>query len=279
MIIEGIGLAAAALLGGYMAREAFAERLRPEEVVLPRLPSSFDGCRIFFISDIHRRKIGRRLVEQVSAAGGADLVLVGGDLRERGVPLERSRANVRMLAELGPVYMVYGNHDHDEGARAFDVMLQEERVTVLSNASTLLEMRDGGVLRLAGIDDISRDREDLAAALAPSEDGFAARPPACTILLAHDPLIVKRMTREQAEQMDLILCGHTHGGQIVLPLLGPLLRGYIRLLRGWCSLPLDIITGDGARPRLFVSCGYGTSHLPLRLLAPAEAHLFTLRCR
>lgn len=279
MIFWGIGLFAAAVLGGWMVREAFAERLHEEDIVLDRLPASFDGSRIFFISDVHRRIIKRSLIDRVKAAGGADLVLIGGDLRERGVPLARSRANIRLLAELGPVYMVFGNHDYDTGAREFDVMLQEERVTVLGNSSVTLEQRDGSVIRLAGIDDLSRDRHDLNAALARPEDGPASAEPSCTILLAHDPLLFEEMTPDQAKQIDLVLCGHTHGGQIVLPLIGPLIRGYVYYLSGWCRLPEHTAAGDDHHPRLFVSNGYGTSHLPLRLSAPAQAHLFTLRRR
>jgi predicted MPP superfamily phosphohydrolase len=254
-----------------MVREAFGVRLRREEVVLPRLPAAFDGFRVFFISDIHRRTV-RPLASLAAEAGGADLVLIGGDLTERGVPAGRVRENVRLLSGIAPVYMVFGNHDYDEDAESLAGLLREERVTLLRNESRVIE-RDGQAIRLAGVDDPSSGRDDVRAALygAPGR-ARPGRRPSCTILLAHDPLIVERMTAEDARMTDLILAGHTHGGQIVLPLVGPLARGHLRYLRGWRKPPRH-----RTHARLFVSCGYGTSHLPLRLMAPAEAHLFTLR--
>ena len=260
--------AACAGLGAAMVREAFRVRLRREEVALPRLPAAFDGFRILFISDVHRRTV-RPLLELLAGEGeGADLVLIGGDLTERGVPTARVRENVRQLAGIAPVYMVFGNHDYDEDAGALAALLREERVTLLRNESRVIR-RGGQAIRLAGVDDPSSGRDDVRAALRGGRTS-------CTILLAHDPLIVERMTAGELRRTDLILTGHTHGGQIVLPLVGPLARGHLRYLRGWRT-PRRTKAGDAGSPRLFVSCGYGTSHLPLRLMAPAEAHLFTLR--
>lgn len=279
-MIAWCAAAAAAACAGFsavMVGEAFRVRLRREEVALPRLPAAFDGFRIFFISDIHRR-IVKPLVSLLHAEGeGADLVLVGGDLTERGVPAERVRANVRLLAGIAPVYAVYGNHDYDEDAESLAALLREERVTLLRNESRLIE-RGGQSIRLAGVDDPSTGRDNVRAAFrtAPGRSR-PGRQPSFTILLAHDPLIVERMSAEDIRRTDLILAGHTHGGQIVLPLIGPLARGHLRYLRGWRKLPRQKTTGGVDRPRLFVSCGYGTAHLPLRFKAPAEAHLFTLR--
>ena len=265
--------AACATLGTVMVREAFRVRLRREEVVLPRLPAAFDGFRILFVSDIHRRTVRPLASRLAGEAGGADLVLIGGDLTERGVPAARVRENVRLLSGIAPVYMVFGNHDYDEDAESLAELLREERVVLLRNDSRILE-RDGQAIRVAGVDDLSAGRDDVRAAL---RGGRPGRRPSCTILLAHDPLIIEKMTAEDARLTDLILAGHTHGGQIVLPLVGPLARGHVHYLRGWRPLPRHKTAGSAGRPRLFVSCGYGTSHLPLRLLAPAEAHLFTLR--
>lgn len=270
--IAAAAAAACAGLGAAMVREAYRVRLRREEVALPRLPAAFDGFRILFISDVHRRTVRPLLGLLAGEGGGADLVLIGGDLTERGVPFSRVRENARLLAGIAPVFMVFGNHDYDEDAEALARLLREERVTLLRNESRVIR-RGVQSIRLAGVDDPSSGRDDVRAALR----GIPDRQTSCTILLAHDPLIVERMTARDLYRTDLILAGHTHGGQIVLPLVGPLARGHLRYLRGWRTPPRRTKTGGSDGPRLFVSCGYGTSHLPLRLMAPAEAHLFTLR--
>ncbi|WP_258171200.1 metallophosphoesterase [Paenibacillus sp. R14(2021)] len=212
-------------------------------------------------------------MNRITAAGGTDLVLIGGDLREKSVPLERSRHNLRQLARIAPVYMVYGNHDYDEDIRMLDVLLNEERVRVLVNESVVLEQRDGSRIRLAGVDDPRTNRENLKLALRDEEDG---RGELFTVLLAHDPILAKRMGAE-AEHVDLILSGHTHGGQIVLPWVGPIWLGEEAsgYWRGWFDVKKR--TTGNSNSRLFVSSGLGTSRLPMRLLTEAQVHRIILR--
>jgi len=264
-------IAAAGLLV-YMRMEAYRYQLDQHEITLERLPEAFDGTRLLFISDIHRRVIPDEVVERCREAGGAELVLIGGDLREKGVPLERIRSNLRKLASVAPVYFVYGNHDHDEDIRPFEVMLQEERVHMLVNESVTLAQKDGSRIRLAGVDDPRTNRDKLALTLSEPEDGNRL----FTLLLAHDPLIAGRLL--PSLPIDLILSGHTHGGQIVLPLFGPLLKtkSLHAYGRGWFKLPASQ-TAEPVSPLLFVSCGFGTSKFPLRLLAPAQLHILTLK--
>ena len=275
-LLAAAGLAAAA--AALMHMEARRISVREEAIELDCLPASFRGTRIFFISDIHRRTLDNRLIEQAAAGGRIDLVLIGGDLREGGVPLARTRTNVRLLSALGPVYMVYGNHDYDDNARELEVLLREEGVRVLSNDSVLLEQRGGGRLRLAGIDDSKSGRDRVEMALAPPVDAPAAAEQNCTVLLAHDPIMIEKLVQRTDLRVDLVLAGHTHGGQLALPGLGPLYRSYttVTYTSGWFDFPVQGRAGQ-RRLRLFVSRGYGTSHVPLRLNAPAEAHVFVLQ--
>lgn len=269
-----LGLSAAAAIGmmSYMVWEANQYRVDEQSIELQRLPVSFDGTRILFISDIHRRTITDDLITRCKSAGSTDLVLIGGDLREKGVPLQRSRDNIRKLTSIAPVYMVCGNHDYDDDIRPLEVMLHEERVRLLHNESVVLEQKDGSRIRLAGVDDPRTKRDRLKRAISEPSDGDEL----FTLLLAHDPAIAFRM--DVSDSIDLILCGHTHGGQVALPFIGPLMRHPFEKTywRGWFDLPKRQTTGAWL-PRLFVSCGYGTSKMPIRLLAPAELHLFTLR--
>ncbi|WP_308639111.1 metallophosphoesterase [Paenibacillus silvisoli] len=277
-LTAAVAAAAVAAAGGIMARTSFRYQLDELSVSLDRLPPAFDGTKLLFISDIHRRTISDDVVARIQAAGGADLVLIGGDLRERKVPIDRTRSNVRQLARVAPIYVVYGNHDYDEDMRPLEVMLQEERAKVLVNESVILEKRDGSRIRLTGVDDPRTFRDRLELALSDPDDfsGTAAKP--FTLVLAHDPILAKRMNGAQMLEVDLILSGHTHGGQITMPLIGPTWRGKepSGYWRGWFDLAQREKTG-ATGPRLFVSCGFGTSRLPLRFGAPAQYHLLTLR--
>ncbi|MFB9325263.1 metallophosphoesterase [Paenibacillus aurantiacus] len=267
-----IGLSSAAVYA--MCRNALRYQMDEQTMASSRLPASFDGVKVLFVSDIHGHRIPQAVVDACIRRGDIELVLIGGDLREGGVPLERSRGNIRALRNIAPIYMVYGNHDYDDDIRHLEVMLREEGVRVLSNESVVLEQAGGGAIRLSGVDDPRTNREDVFAALS-GEDGHAEL---FTLLLAHDPVIVERLLPDQAAQIDFILAGHTHGGQIVLPFIGPLARteNILAYTRGWFNGDGRQISGT-SRPRMFVSCGFGTSKFPLRLAAPAQYHIITLR--
>ncbi|MBB3069617.1 putative MPP superfamily phosphohydrolase [Paenibacillus baekrokdamisoli] len=269
--ILGLGVIAVGILG-YMVWESYRYNFDQQSVVLERLPASFDQTHILFISDIHRRSISNEIIAQCKAAGKTDLVLIGGDLREKGVAIARSRDNIRKLMTIAPVYMVYGNHDYDENIRPLEVMLQEERVGLLINQAVVLEQKDGSRIRLVGVDDPRTKRDNLKLAISEPADGNEL----FTILLAHDPVIALR--RDEIKSIDLILCGHTHGGQVCLPFIGPISRGPLEKVywRGWFDLGTKLTT-EAWSPRLFVSCGFGTSKLSIRLLAPAQFHRITLR--
>ncbi|UVI32361.1 metallophosphoesterase [Paenibacillus spongiae] len=270
----GIGLTGVAVLAAaavlFMIGISYRYRLDRQSIHVGRLPASFDGTRILFLSDVHRRAIPDAIMKRCQDTGGVDLVLIGGDLREKGVPLERSRDNVRKLRAIAPVYMVYGNHDYDEDIRAFDVMLRDEGVRVLVNESVVLEQGDGSLIRLIGVDDPRTGRDRLKMAVQDMEGEAEAD---FTILLAHDPIIVDKL--QPSDRIDLVFSGHTHGGQISLPIVGAVLRS--PYCRGWYTVDHHATTGSALASRLFVSCGFGTSRMPLRLGAPAEYHLFTLR--
>lgn len=264
-----IGFIAGCCLLLYMFAQAASGKLTTEHVDLPRLPKGFDGTTILLITDLHKRTISADLLAKCAEAR-PELVLVGGDLLERGVPLARVKENMRTLRALGPVYAVYGNHDYEINIRELDVLLGEEGVRLLMNEAVLLEKEDQA-LWLLGVDDphTSRDRLDQAIAYRDEEHGLgqgdAAGADGCTILLAHSPEICNRIGRHE---IDLVLAGHTHGGQIVLPWYGPLVK--LDYLHGWFTLANSLQT------RVFVSKGYGTSRMPLRLGAPPEAHIIVL---
>jgi hypothetical protein len=157
-----------------------------------------------------------------------------------------------LRARLG-VVAVLGNHDFRVGADMVQRALRRQRIRVLRNRHMML--RDGGdALPVAGVDDLGYGA-DLPAALRGIPDGSP------TILLAHNPRLVRRAARHG---VGLVLSGHTHGGQVNLPLLGSVYGRSPEQLRfkiGWDRL------GD---TQIYVSRGIGTIVLPWRLRCPAE---------
>ncbi|AMQ21028.1 metallophosphoesterase [Geobacillus sp. JS12] len=248
MVIGGMITSFLVLLG-YMWKEAHSNRVRHVTLSFPHFPDHCPPLTIFFISDIHRRVVSFRMLEEVRRK--AHLVVIGGDLVEKGVPEARVRENVRRLQAVAPVYFVWGNND-DEVDYDLQSLLEEERVHVLKNKAKVWE--HGGVpVALIGVGDVSRKEADIDRALE------HVPPQSFRILACHNPAIVARLREEH--YISLVLSGHTHGGQIRLFSFGLYEKGGLK----WRN-----------NTALFTSNGYGTTGVPLRLGAPAETHLITI---
>jgi predicted MPP superfamily phosphohydrolase len=199
-----------------------------------------------------------RLFERV-AAEEPDLVCIGGDFVS--LKAEEIRLLRKPLRELSPplgVFSVPGNHEYqaEQDLRLCRQVLEECGVPLLVNAGRRV-VRDGASLWVAGVDDASRGRPDLARALR----GCREEEP--IVLLSHHPDIFDDAARAG---VDLTLSGHTHGGQI-LP-IGRMLRhtrsGY------WAG------RFERQRAQLYVGRGAGVSLLPLRIGAPPEVPILHL---
>ncbi|WP_018755283.1 metallophosphoesterase [Paenibacillus terrigena] len=253
-----------------MIYEATHTVIQQEHIALSELPEHWTDTTFMFISDIHRRKISEEWVEALIVKHPQiELVLIGGDLTERGVPLERVRHNMQLLRKIAPMYAVHGNHDYNADYRQLDIVLRECGVQVLDNEAIWLEKEDQGVW-LVGLDDLLTDRANLRLAFAEPR-----LQPAFTIMLVHDPGIIQQL---HDEPIHLILAGHTHGGQFRLPGIGPLVTHgiYRQYSCGLYTLDRIIRKGSDKLIQVFISRGFGTSHLPLRLFCPAEVHIITL---
>ncbi|MCM3133320.1 metallophosphoesterase [Paenibacillus polysaccharolyticus] len=245
-----------------MWKEAHTTVITEDEVELTHLPASFDGATIIFISDTHARLLKTKEVEQLR--GKADWVFIGGDMAEEGSSWSIVRQNVRLLSSVAPTYAVYGNHDKKAGEAYLSRILADSSVQLLQDKAIYLQKGTEHV-RLVGLDYRSKQATEL---LQESKEDCS------TIVLVHDPLDVLRLDLDAA---DLILSGHTHGGQIVFPVIGPVLlsKAYRVVKSGWFSLKRS--DEDTRSGKMLVSRGYGTNHLPFRLCCPAEMHLITLR--
>ncbi|ASA22947.1 metallophosphoesterase [Paenibacillus donghaensis] len=261
-------LLAAVVIGAVMVAEAFGKQIIAEEIVLYSLPEALDGFRILFISDIHRRTLPAAML---SSLGHVDAVFLGGDLTERNSPLERLRMNMKLVTSIAPTYAVHGNHDYRADIGKVDDIIHSSGAVLLRDRNTVIE-HGGGQLWLTGVDFPATGGKKGYAPLPPLPPGSEG---SCRIILVHDPLWLSERGPQPA---NLILAGHTHGGQVVLPFIG---HGHVDNFyrtynAGWYEWPQ--VGAAGARAQLLISRGFGTAHLPLRWGSPAEMHVLTLRC-
>ncbi|RDU36580.1 metallophosphoesterase [Neobacillus piezotolerans] len=235
-----------------MAWLAFGNNVSVHELEFDDFPDSFGELRIFFISDIHHRLISDSIL--LAAKGKADIVIIGGDLMEKGVPLERVKANIEKLRTIGPVYFVWGNNDYEGNYRDLDALLLDLKVKILDNTAVMFESAEGGKIALLGVDDAGLKKDRLDYALLDAEQGCFK------ILASHNPKIIGKIKPDDG--ISFLLSGHTHGGQIRIFGLGPYQKGGIDKIGGIVRL---------------ISNGYGTTGVPLRLGAHSECHLITLK--
>ncbi|MEC5422436.1 metallophosphoesterase [Virgibacillus sp. C22-A2] len=239
------------LLSFYMFYLAHRDTINYKTIYDKRLPDNFTGFRIFFILDIHTRTIEEATLKSIK--NSIDIVIIGGDLTEKGVPLERTRENIQKLAKWNvPIYFIWGNNDYESSPDKLYSLLIKENVTVLTNESRDISA-NGQVISLLGLD-CSRHREariDLAKENAKG-DYF--------ILVTHDPNSFDEMDKEDQYGIHTVLSGHTHGGQIRLMGYGPYEKGSFQK--------------DGYTIKL-ISEGYGYTWLPFRLGTKSECHVIT----
>jgi hypothetical protein len=222
-------------------------------------PGPLDGLTIAMLTDLHRSEtVSRDLIERaVDRTLELDpaLVVLGGDYvtwGNRRYVGSAAESVARLRAPHG-VFAVLGNHDDD---RDMPAALARQGITVLRDQRTRLTI-SGTSLDLVGIRFWTRRTQDIATQVDRSQPA--------RILLAHDP----RRLREAAElEFPLVLSGHTHGGQVVLPAIGPM-----------ASRRFPVVAGVGRQGKttLFVSRGIGTVYVPIRYHCPPEVALLTVR--
>jgi uncharacterized protein len=253
-VVVGCILVLGCMIVTYMYKQAHENNVLTHEIVMDHFPHTFGEVNIFFISDIHRRFVSGELLNQIQKK--IDIVIIGGDLVEKGVPLSRVKENLACLKELGPIYFAWGNNDDEVNQKDLDALLLEMNVKVLDNTAVHFESYEGENISLLGVDDWTLRRTDLRAAVSASkEDAFR-------ILVSHNPKITRVI--EPEHNISLILSGHTHGGQIRLFGMGPYEHGGV---------------SKHEQAIHIISNGYGTTRLPLRLGAKPQAHVITLKSK
>lgn len=238
------------------------------EVKINNLPREFDGLTIAHLTDIHHGLYtGADYIERcVQIVNGLqpDLIALTGDFTYGGKRYVEPCAEVLsgLRARIG-VYAVLGNHDYYVGASSVAVALKRVGCSVMIDKLDRLELR-GEKLWLVGIDDLYYGTTDLKKLLhdVPSE---AAR-----IAFSHNPDFIEEFAAKN-EHMDLMISGHTHGGQIRFPLAGA-----PQVTSAYGQRYVMGLNRNGAM-QIYTSRGIGTILLPTRVDCPPEIVLFTLR--
>ena len=254
----GIGAVTGVAAYGFLyGREAL--KLSRVDVPVNGLPAELSGLRIGLITDVHRS----RWVSADDVAGAValtmstrpDLIVLGGDYVTWGDRqfVGAAAEGLSGLSAPNGVFAILGNHDDDHDMPA---ALAKHHIEVLRDARTRVAI-GAAAIELAGIRFWTRRQSDIAALIKNVRDPV--------ILLAHDP---RRLTEAAALNVPLVLSGHTHGGQVVLPAVGAI-----------AARKFPVIAGLARQDRttLFVSRGVGTVYVPIRVNCPPEVVILTLR--
>ena len=256
----GIGTATGTFAHGFLYARHQLE-VTTASIEVTDLPDALSGFRIGFLSDLHRSlTVSHQQIETAVKAVMAerpDVIALGGDYVTWGDRryVEPSAEALAPLSAPHGVFAVLGNHDDD---RDMPSALSARGFTVLRDQRTQLIVR-GEKLEIAGIRYWTRRESDIAHVLRGASPHV--------VLLAHTPM---RLHEAAELRVSLLLSGHTHGGQIVLPGIGPFgVRNY------------PVIAGSGRKrdTAAFVTRGVGTVYLPVRVNCAPEVAILTLKRR
>ncbi|HEX3029240.1 MAG TPA: metallophosphoesterase [Clostridia bacterium] len=233
----------------------------------PDIPTAFKGTRIVYASDIHCCKFftAKRVAALVRKINSLkpDIILLGGDYVSNSpqyiAPCFKELSELK--APLGK-YAVLGNHDHWESAAQTRSCMEKAGIKLLDNQSTWIYVK-GKRIKIGGVGDYWEDSQIIGNTVSDvKESDFV-------LLLSHNPDYTEQI---KTRKVDLVLSGHTHGGQVTLfGLWAPVLPSDYgqKYLKGLVETPFT---------KVLISNGVGTSgHLPLRLFARPQINVITLK--
>lgn len=248
------------------------------EVALPGLAPEFDGYRAVQLSDIHMDEFTepffvRDAVKHINQIAPDAIFITGDFVTHQIAPRKFAEgsawqcANILAGLKCRQRYAIFGNHDVLVSEGIVGTALRDNGITVLRNSYLPLE-HGGARLWLAGLDDPVEGNPDPEAAIPAAIRNQAGEP---VILLCHAPDYVDKVRKHpSARAVSLVLSGHTHGGQVRIPLmplvhLPPMGRKYVE---GWFNF---------GSMQLHVNRGLGTVGVPFRFRCAPELTVFTLR--
>lgn len=261
-----IGGVATIVAGVATTPYTFTAHVTRRTLHLPNLPREWDGVTALHLSDFHRGPLVpaayiRGVLERARALHH-DIAFFTGDFVSWSISYMDDMRNWLKAwpAPLGS-YAVLGNHDHYTDAPAVARALEGIGIPVLNNRSVIAH-RGNSPIRIVGVDDPATSQSDFRGAVKGVEQGVFR------LLLAHSPDIVWSFGERE---IDLALCGHTHGGQVCLP-------GGQALV---CPINLGTDYAQGIfywrKATLFVNRGIGVVGVPIRAFCPPEIAVLTLK--
>ena len=230
-----------------------------DHLVASRAPRADTILRILQVSDLHLHRIGHLETRLLEALHGspADVIVFTGDMLDRRVDLWQLETFLRECPTGPRRFAILGNWEYWAGVprEALERLYDSHGIELLVNRSVELSAA-GTRVRITGLDDLRGGTPDMAAAL------HDATPTPNHLLLAHCPLSRDVVTMPTDHPVDLLLAGHTHGGQVApFGVALTLPAGSGRYVAGWYR---------DAGPPMYVSRGIGTSLIPVRLGATPE---------
>lgn len=254
-------------LGAMVIHDTWFTRVRHETLVSDKIAAD-RPLRVLQITDFHSLSRNWQIDQIIAQAAAArpDIVAITGDMvttNDRDyAAVERLFAGLR--ATHNNIFYVWGNHDHwnasAAGANRLAELIAEYRLILLDDSFVPL---DGpwGALDVIGTDDYFSTHADLDAAL------VGTRPEAFRLVLTHSPDVIPHL---RGSGVDLAICGHTHGGQLRVPVLGaPYIPGqwWPEYSKGWYDI-------DGVP--LYIDAGVGTTGPPVRAFNPSQLTLIEI---
>lgn len=266
------GLVAAPLVA-VSATAAYSRLIEPysywiseTDIFILDLPQRFEGFRLTQLTDIHHSRIlgineVRRVVELAQQTKPDIFVLTGDYSTSYRRYIEPCAEALSGLSAPEGVWAVLGNHDHYTDPELTTRALKRNHIAVLDNVHTTIQ-RGPDALQLSGVDDFTWNATDWVRAFS----GLKTNVP--TVLLSHQPGV---LDMEETRKVDLILSGHTHGGQLRFPWLGAPARFATKDLK----YARGLFRRDGTQ--LYVSNGTGVIGLPVRFGVRPEITVLRLR--
>lgn len=231
-------------------------------VNIKNLPSEFEGFTILHLTDLHSKVYGdnQKGLTKIIGREQFDIVAVTGDLVDQNNPSVKPAVDLIKYFNK-PVYFVPGNHDWWTNYTSKEP-LRSLGVKILENKAEKI-VRGDNYLWITGVDDPFTGRDDLGKALMDVEDREMP-----TLLLAHTPKIYQEAVDKE---VDLVLVGHTHGGQVRIPFTGAInIPG-----QGWFP-EFDYERFQSGKTTMIINGGLGESMIPLRIHNRPEIVLVTL---